>query len=39
MSRFMVGTFPVVLPVPGGIAQPPLDSVTATIDWNAGPCK
>jgi glyoxylase-like metal-dependent hydrolase (beta-lactamase superfamily II) len=37
--RFSVGDFPVVLPLVGGSPQPPLASVTATIDWNAGPCK
>ncbi len=36
--RFSVGDFPVVLPLVGGPSQPPLASVTTTIDWNAGPC-
>lgn len=36
--RFSVGDFPVVLPLVGGPPQPPLASVTTTIDWNAGPC-
>lgn len=39
MRRYMVGAFPFVLPMPGGPAQPPLASVTATIEWNGGPCK
>jgi glyoxylase-like metal-dependent hydrolase (beta-lactamase superfamily II) len=37
--RFSVGDFPVVLPLVGGSPQPPLASVTTTMDWNAGPCK
>jgi glyoxylase-like metal-dependent hydrolase (beta-lactamase superfamily II) len=39
MRRFMVGAFPVVLPLVGGPSQPPLASATATIDWNAAACK
>ena len=39
MRRYMVGAFPFVLPVPGGPPQPPLASVTATIEWDGGPCK
>jgi glyoxylase-like metal-dependent hydrolase (beta-lactamase superfamily II) len=39
MRRFDVGAFRVVLPLIGGDSQPPLASVTATIDWDAGPCK
>ncbi len=39
MRRYMVGAFPFVLPVPGGPPQPPLASVTTTIEWDGGPCK
>jgi glyoxylase-like metal-dependent hydrolase (beta-lactamase superfamily II) len=39
MRRYLVGVFPFVLPVPGGPDQPPLDSVTETLDWDAGACK
>jgi glyoxylase-like metal-dependent hydrolase (beta-lactamase superfamily II) len=39
MRRYLVGAFPFVLAVPGGPDQPPLGSVTETLDWDAGPCK
>jgi hypothetical protein len=38
MRRFIVGVFPFVLPMPGGPTQPPLGSVTETIDWEGGAC-
>jgi len=37
--RYLVGAFPFVLPVPGGPDQPPLGSVTETLDWDAGACR
>jgi glyoxylase-like metal-dependent hydrolase (beta-lactamase superfamily II) len=39
MRRFSVGPFPVFLPVPGGPVQPPLDSVTQTLDFEGGACN
>jgi glyoxylase-like metal-dependent hydrolase (beta-lactamase superfamily II) len=39
MRRFMIGAFPVLLPLPGGAVQVPLESVTATVDFEGGACK
>lgn len=39
MRRFSVGPFPVLLPVPGGVMQPPLASVTEVVDFEGGACN
>ena len=39
MRKFMVGVFPILVPVPGGAMQPPLESVTQELNFLGGPCK
>jgi glyoxylase-like metal-dependent hydrolase (beta-lactamase superfamily II) len=39
MRRFSVGPFPILLPVPGGVMQPPLASVTETVDFEGSVCN
>jgi glyoxylase-like metal-dependent hydrolase (beta-lactamase superfamily II) len=39
MRRFIVGPFPVLLPLAGGPPQAPLESVNAVVDFEGSSCK
>lgn len=39
VRRFIVGAFPVLLPVPGGAAQAPLESVLDVVDFGGSACQ